>query len=188
MEASRETNVAVSQLLRASNSIFLLLFSHRYVTHGPATFTFRHQSKLVLERWIETGFGSLSSGCFLALKQTCEPNSFFFLIKVLLKHATEITSLLWRLLQTFKKILNVIFFSLQSPGLRRNKSNSVLFHSGSVVFHHLIHLHDWVIASDFLQMCCIFTFPDQPSDWDMSFPELHSFCWHVNLLLCCPAE
>lgn len=28
-------------------------------------------------------------------------------------------------------------------------------------------------------MCSIFTFPDQPKDWDMSFPELHSFCWQM---------
>lgn len=28
-------------------------------------------------------------------------------------------------------------------------------------------------------MCSIFTFPDQPKDWDMSFPELRSFCWQI---------
>lgn len=28
-------------------------------------------------------------------------------------------------------------------------------------------------------MCSIFTFPEQPKDWDMSFPELHSFCWQM---------
>lgn len=36
--------------------------------------------------------------------------------------------------------------------------NAFFFHSGPVVFHHLIHFQTWVIPTDFLQMCSFLRF------------------------------